>query len=62
MVILFVLRMYAIVNEVKRLSQQSNEQWIEWQHNIKDIAEFNSKLFYKRKDYEYAFERYKYNE
>jgi len=39
------LRMLIIVNEIERLSNQTNKQWIEWQENISDIVEYNYKLF-----------------
>lgn len=34
-------RLVAIVNEVKRLSNQSESEWIEWLKNIKDIVNEN---------------------
>lgn len=40
------LRMLAIVNEIERLSKQSDEQWIEWQENIKDIVDYNYRIFH----------------
>lgn len=43
-------RMYAIVDEIERLSKLSNEEWIDWQQKIKHIVEFNYRtLMYKRK-------------
>lgn len=34
-------RMSAIVDEVERLCNFTDEEWIAWQHNIKDIVEHN---------------------
>lgn len=34
-------RLVAIVNEVRRLSTQTPEQWIKWQTRAKDIVEYN---------------------
>lgn len=40
------LRMQHIVNEVKRLSKQSNSEWLTWCENIKEIVEYNRELFF----------------
>lgn len=40
------LRMLAITNEIERLSNQTNDQWLEWCHNIKPIVEYNRKHFF----------------
>jgi hypothetical protein len=38
-------RLNMIVDEVERLSQFTDEQWIEWQTNIKDIVEYNYTVY-----------------
>lgn len=38
-------RMTAIVNEIKRLCSFSDQQWLEWQSNVKDIIEHNFNVF-----------------
>jgi hypothetical protein len=38
-------RILAIVKEVVRLNNQTTEQWIEWQNNIKNIIEHNYENF-----------------
>lgn len=50
-------RLIAIVNEVERLTKNTLEQWLEWQHNIKSIIEYNHSVFSNRKHYQYAFKR-----
>lgn len=40
------LRMAAIVKEVKRLSNQTEQEWLTWCENVKEIVEYNSKLFF----------------
>lgn len=40
------LRLEAIVNEVKRLSNQTTDEWLEWTKNIKPIVEHNYELFF----------------
>lgn len=50
-------RLLAIVNEVERLSKNTQAQWIEWQNNIKSIVEHNHSVLFNRKDYQYAFRR-----
>lgn len=45
------LRMQYIVNEVKRLSSQSNEEWLMWCENIKPIVEHNRRHFLQLTDY-----------
>jgi hypothetical protein len=37
-------RFDAIINEVLRLSKFTDEEWITWQENIKDIIDFNKNL------------------
>lgn len=47
------LRLRYIINEVKRLSSQTKEEWIEWTRSIKPIVEHNYELFFNRTDYAY---------
>jgi hypothetical protein len=44
-------RLIAIVEEVKRLCEQTDNQWLEWQHNIKNIVEYNFSIFYEKEYY-----------
>lgn len=48
-------RLLAIVNEVERLSQQTTEEWIKWQENVKEIVEHNFNVITSksRDDFEY---------
>jgi hypothetical protein len=46
-------RLHAIIKEVERLCRFSDDQWIEWQKNIKDIIEHNFNVFVDRTDYQY---------
>lgn len=50
-------RLFAIIKEVERLNNFTNDQWIEWQHNIKSIVEHNHQIFYNKAKHEYAFSR-----
>lgn len=43
-------RMLAIVNEVERLVNMSDEQFIEWQNNIADIVEHNYNILLSHKN------------
>lgn len=45
------LRMDAIVNEIKRLSNQTHAQWIEWQKAIAPIVEHNKDFLRKNKKF-----------
>ncbi len=45
------LRLYTIVQEVKRLSSQSDGEWLEWTKNIKDIVEYNHSHFFNQVDF-----------
>lgn len=47
-------RLLMIVDEVKRLSMFTDNQWIEWQHCIKEIVEHNFNVIMNRKKHEYA--------
>jgi hypothetical protein len=38
-------RLDMIVDEVYRLSRFADEQWIEWQINVKDIVEYNYNVY-----------------
>jgi hypothetical protein len=40
-----------IVNEIKRLEKFTDDQWIEWQHNIKSIVEYNYKYLVNLTDH-----------
>ena len=42
-------RIKMIVEEFKRLSQNTPEQWIEWQKNVKEIVEHNYNIFINTK-------------
>jgi hypothetical protein len=43
-------RLFAILQEVTRLSQFTNEQWLEWQQGVKDIVEHNYAVIHSRKN------------
>jgi len=45
-------RMAAIMTEVERLCEFTDEQWIEWQNGIKDIVEHNFKFMFEQTDYQ----------
>jgi hypothetical protein len=38
-------RFNVLVSEIKRLCAMTDEQWLEWQHGVKDIVEHNFKVF-----------------
>jgi hypothetical protein len=40
-----------IIEEIKRLEKFTDDQWIEWQHNIKSIVEYNYKYLLNLKDH-----------
>lgn len=44
-------RLQMIVEEVQRLSNQTDEEWLEWQTNVKEIVEFNNQHLQTRKDH-----------
>jgi len=44
-------RMNMIVDEIKRLNQLSDSEWIEWQKNIKDIVDYNFEVFINSTNY-----------
>ena len=44
-------RMNMIVDEIKRLNQLSDSEWIEWQTNVKDIVDYNFEVFTNTTDY-----------
>jgi hypothetical protein len=50
-------RLLAIVEEVKRLCKQSDNQWLEWQNNIKDIVNYNFDIMVNKEHYKYALIR-----
>lgn len=45
-------RLNAIVAEVERLCNFTDEQWIEWQNGIKEIVEHNFKFMFDQYDYQ----------
>jgi hypothetical protein len=45
------LRLQAIVQEVNRLSSQSDADWLEWTANIKDVVEYNHTHFFNQVDF-----------
>jgi hypothetical protein len=45
-------RISAIMTEVERLCEFTDEQWIEWQNGIKDIVEHNFKFMFEQTDYQ----------
>ena len=45
-------RLDAIVAEVERLCNFTDEQWIEWQNGIKEIVEHNFKFMFEQNDYQ----------
>lgn len=47
-------RLLMIVDEVIRLSKFTDNQWLEWQHNVAPIVEHNFEIIMNRKKYEYA--------
>lgn len=49
------LRMIAIINEVERLSNQSPEEWIEWQKNVAPIVEHNYSVIKSKKIKDHVF-------
>lgn len=44
-------RLQMIVEEVQRLSKQTDEEWLAWQTNVKEIVEFNNQHLQTRKDH-----------
>lgn len=50
-------RLSAIVDEVERLSKFNDDQWHEWQSNIKEIVDHNHQVLMNRKKHMYAFTR-----
>lgn len=44
-------RMEYIVCEIERLCSFSDDQWIKWQHSVKDIIEHNYRIIMARNDY-----------
>jgi hypothetical protein len=50
-------RLLAITREVKRLSLFTDEQWIEWQENVKPIVEHNYNVISSRRRSDYAVVR-----
>lgn len=48
------LRMKMIVDEIKRLDSFTDEQWIEWQKNVKEIVEHNFQTYDSINTYSYG--------
>lgn len=48
-------RINLIVKEAERLCQFTDEQWLEWQSNVKDIVEHNFNVIMNRTESEYRF-------
>lgn len=44
------LRLLAIINEIERLSNFTDEQWLTWQHNVLPIVEHNHEVIIKKSD------------
>lgn len=44
-------RIDIILNEVERLCNLNDNQWIEWQHSVKSIVDYNYDLFFNTEDY-----------
>lgn len=42
------IRLEYIISEVKRLSNQTHEEWLEWVNNVKPIVEYNYYLFFSQ--------------
>lgn len=45
------LRMKTIVDEVKRLSNQTDDEWVTWCKNVKEIVEHNYNHFFSQVDF-----------
>jgi hypothetical protein len=43
------IRYQMIVDEIKRLCNQTDEEWLAWQNNIKNIVEHNYDILKNRK-------------
>jgi hypothetical protein len=50
-------RLMAIVTEVNRLNNFTDDEWMTWQQNIKSILEYNHSVLINRKPHQYAFFR-----
>ena len=46
-------RMNMIVDEVKRLNQFTDSEWMDWQNNIKAIVDYNFQIYSSLTDYSY---------
>lgn len=44
-------RLNFIVEEVERLSKKTNEEWLEWQENVKQIVEYNFNVITQKTDF-----------
>lgn len=45
------IRLQLIVEEVQRLSKQTDDEWLIWQNNVKEIVEFNHQHMLSRTDH-----------
>jgi hypothetical protein len=53
-------RLLCIVDEIQRLSSQTDQQWLEWQHGIRDTIEHNFNRLLEKKDLSYDKQALKY--
>jgi hypothetical protein len=44
-------RFNMVVEEITRLCTKTHKEWLQWQLAVKDIIEFNNRVFYSRKDH-----------
>jgi hypothetical protein len=54
-------RLMAIVAEVNRLNNFTDDEWMSWQRNVQNIVEHNHSVIVNRKHYQYAFRRPSFN-
>lgn len=48
-------RLLAVVNEVERLSKMTDDEWIAWQENVRDIVEHNYKVITSKTILDHGF-------
>ena len=53
-------RLLCVVDEIQRLSSQTDQQWLEWQHGIRDTIEHNFNRLLEKKDLSYDKQALKY--
>lgn len=51
-------RLLAIVAEVKRLNEFTDEEWLQWQHGVQSVLEHNFKVITTRRPYEYIIPKH----